>query len=724
MPDAAKTSAALSQSVAGAHPAHESAPGASAARAPLHSEMTFQALLHAAPDAIVITDQQARIVILNHQAEQMFGYEQQALLGQPIELLLPERLRAAHAEHRKTFVGEPHTRPMGVGLDLTARRADGSIFPVEVSLSPLQTEDGLLITSVIRDISARTRVERALRDSQARLAGVLDIAEDAIISIDEAQKIQLFNQGAEKIFGYTAQEVMGQPLNLLLPSRYHDSHSRYVGLFAESPEVTRKMGHRREVLGLRKNGQEFPAEASISKLSVGSERVFTVILRDITEHKQTAEELERQVLRRTAHLNTLLTFSKELFTARSLDAVLQRALSHALALVPEAERGAIYLIEAQSERLALRASQGFTQLPQLSVPADLGILGLAFTTRSPQAVTSATEWRARFPSGADERDLLPALGLPDAPSGALALPLVAYDQAVGVLLLLGEHEGGAFSAEVRLTLAGLANLTAAAILEEHNRQATATLSSQLADLEEQRRSMVERLNYAEAGMLQAARLAAVGQLAASIAHEINNPLYAARNSLYLLAEDLPPERQSSPYLTMASDQLTRIARIIERMRDFYRPTRGELGQYDLNTLLEETLALAGLNMQHGATQMIFTPAPDLPTVLCNGDQLRQVFLNLVLNAIEAMPEGGTLTVRTVRGPTVAVVEIQDTGIGIPDDIRAHLFEPFFTNKPNGTGLGLSISAHIVTQHGGQLEVESVVDQGSTFRVVLPYQGAA
>jgi signal transduction histidine kinase len=111
----------------------------------------------------------------------------------------------------------------------------------------------------------------------------------------------------------------------------------------------------------------------------------------------------------------------------------------------------------------------------------------------------------------------------------------------------------------------------------------------------------------------------------------------------------------------------------------------------------------------------------LPEVRCNSDQLRQVFLNLILNAIDAMPQGGTLTVRTIAGPSVAVVEVQDTGVGIAEDIRARLFEPFFTNKPTGTGLGLSISAHIVTQHGGQIVVESAEGQGSTFRVALPYQ---
>ncbi len=202
---------------------------------------------------------------------------------------------------------------------------------------------------------------------------------------------------------------------------------------------------------------------------------------------------------------------------------------------------------------------------------------------------------------------------------------------------------------------------------------------------------------------------------------IPTPFAVGRVNVYLL-EDEPPERvRESGYLTIAREQLTRIAGIIQRMRDFYRPARGDLAPADVNDLVQDTLALAGLNTRHAEIKIIFAPDHELQSVLCNADQLRQVFLNLVLNAIDAMPNGGTLTVRTVAGPTVALIEIQDTGTGIPEDIRAHLFEPFFTNKPNGTGLGLSISAHIVTQHSGQIEVESSEGIGSTFRVVLPYQ---
>jgi two-component system NtrC family sensor kinase len=585
MSDQNGSESGLSQLPAGAQP-----PPALQASA----DTRFQALLEAAPDAIVIVDAAGRIVIANSQAERLFGYDRALLIGQPVDVLLPERVRARHTQHRAGYVRDPHTRPMGIGKDLVAQRRDGSEFPVEISLSPLQTEDGLLITSVIRDIS---------------------------------------------------------------------------------------------------------------------------------ERKQAAAQLERQVQQRTAHLNALIDFSQALLGARGLDTVLQRALSQAMALVPEADRGAIYLYDSAANRLALRASAGFNPLPDFSRPIDLGLIGHSFTSRRLLLCDSADEWLrlARMHAENMPERMLKALQLQNAPTGEAVIPLVSHDQGIGVLFLLRTSGDGPFTIDADATLEGLANLTAAAILTEQNAREAAALAGRLARLEEQQRALTERLSSAESAMLQAARLAAVGQLAASIAHEINNPLYAARNCLHLLEEDLPPELQESPYLGIARDQLSRIAGIIERMRDFYRPTRGDLASTNINELLESTLALAGLNTRHAAIDVIFSPDPTLPQILCNADQLRQVFLNLILNAIDAMDQGGALTVRTTAGPTVAVIEVQDTGIGIPPDIRARLFEPFFTNKPSGTGLGLSISAHIVTQHGGQIEVDSQPGQGSTFRVVLPYQ---
>jgi protein-histidine pros-kinase len=143
-------------------------------------------------------------------------------------------------------------------------------------------------------IDTQTPVEPLLRDSQARLAGILAIADDAIISVDQQQRVTLFNQGAEKIFGYLASEVLGQPLDMLLPARFRDIHQRHLAAFATSPNPARRMGERQDIYGLRKGGSEFPAEASISRLELAGETTYTVILRDITARKRVEATLREQ----------------------------------------------------------------------------------------------------------------------------------------------------------------------------------------------------------------------------------------------------------------------------------------------------------------------------------------------------------------------------------------------------------------------------------------------
>jgi two-component system NtrC family sensor kinase len=323
------------------------------------------------------------------------------------------------------------------------------------------------------------------------------------------------------------------------------------------------------------------------------------------------------------------------------------------------------------------------------------------------------------------------------PNSAIAASLRVHEHLVGVLVLYNSQDDSPFSTFELPFVQALADLAAVAIVDAQQRADLTHIRAMHARAQAQ-------LDNAQIQLLQSARLAAVGELSASVAHEINNPLYAARNSLFLAVRKLPTNSDALEYVQLAQDELGRIARIISRMRDFYRPTRAELAPTDINQLLEETLALVQTHLRHGHVQVEFLPDTQIPPVIMSADQIRQVMLNLILNACDAMSaRGGTLTVQSVavdgRLPqgaqqlpnmgvshfaTKVLVIIRDTGVGITQEIIEQLFTPFFTTKAHGTGLGLAISGHIVTQHGGHIDVSSTPGQGSVFTVHLPIEGPA
>jgi two-component system NtrC family sensor kinase len=311
------------------------------------------------------------------------------------------------------------------------------------------------------------------------------------------------------------------------------------------------------------------------------------------------------------------------------------------------------------------------------------------------------------------------------PASALLAPLRIEHQRLGALVIYGGTHAHMFIPRDLPFVQALANLAAVAIAETSQRERATLLQRDLAQTQSMHAETQARLDTAQAQLLQSAKLAAVGELAASVAHEINNPLYAARNSLYLVEQDLPPSAPQRQFLEIAQGELGRIARIITRMRDFYRPARAELEPTNVNDVLLATIELVQTHLRHGQVTVITDLADELPEVTAHTDQIRQVFLNLLLNACDAMPNGGTLRITSREQQaspdqaTGIVVQVADTGVGISAEHRKHLFEPFYTTKAQGTGLGLAISAHIITQHGGRIDVTSEVGVGTTFTVYLP-----
>jgi hypothetical protein len=280
-------------------------PARSRSAKPTAELLLSQDLLETLPDAIVAVDRNGIIVQVNSQAQELFGYKRDELIGQKVEMLVPESYRPQHHNHRANFAHAPKTRRMGADLELYGRRRNGSEFPVEISLSPVATEDGMLVLSAIRDISDRKRMAEELRraseelhrrtveqlgENRARLASIIDSSEDAILSKDLNGVITSWNRGAEHIYGYTSEEAIGKHISLLTPGDHTAEISKILGQIALGETV-----EHHESVRVTKDGRQLNVSISVSPLRDASDKIVgaSVIARDITAQKRSEGQLRQ-----------------------------------------------------------------------------------------------------------------------------------------------------------------------------------------------------------------------------------------------------------------------------------------------------------------------------------------------------------------------------------------------------------------------------------------------
>jgi PAS domain S-box-containing protein len=406
------------------------------------SEERFRLAVESAPNAVVMVNQGGQIILVNALTERFFGYAREELIGQPLEMLVPRRFRRDHPALRRDFFVNPQSRVMGAGRDLYGLRKNGSEFPVEIGLTPIETAEGMLVLSAILDLTERQRAEEALRDREARLQAIVTTAVDGIIVIDERGIVESFNPAAERLFGYQADEVIGRNINLLMPSPFGREHDSYLARYLETGEA-KIIGLGREVVGQRKDGTTFPMDLAVSEIHLGSRRMFTGIVRDLTEHRAVEEALHKAVvdaMQHAAQLRGLSEAALSINSPLSIDEVLHVTTERARSIIG-ARQAVTSLIPPDPLAQTMRASSlsaknadwhGYDEKPNGS-----GIDALVCRENRPMRLT-----QVELEAHPAWREFGGAKGKHPPLRGWLAAPLVGRDgRNMGLIHLSDKHEG-------------------------------------------------------------------------------------------------------------------------------------------------------------------------------------------------------------------------------------------------------------------------------------------
>ncbi len=404
--------------------------------------------------------------------------------------------------------------------------------------------------------------------------------------------------------------------------------------------------------------------------------------------------MERELRQRNRELATLNAINQSVTSSLDPDQILANAMQ-GISEIASVEASFLVLIDQESDEKTV--AQYFMRNAKTDAGALCvhdGIVDDVIESHQPVLVDDM-HGDSRF-----SRQPAPAV------RSALCVPLFIKDRVVGVIQAVNKLNGR-FNDNDRSLFLSIAASVAAAI-------ENARLYSELADF-------AWELERSQAQLIQAEKMAAVGRLAASIAHEINNPLQAIHNSLHLTLHPALSEEKRDRYLGMAQEEVERLIDIVRRLLEFYRPSRGQRSVANVNQVIENMLALMNKRLQHEHIQVETHLATDLPPLHVVPDQLAQVFLNIVINAVEAMPDHGQLTIHTKESADGEWIRIifTDNGPGMDEQTRASIFEPFFTTKGTGTGLGLAISYGIIERHAGEIKVDSAPGAGSVFTISLP-----
>src|SRR5271163_3046689 len=611
-------------------------------------EGRYRGLLEAAPDAMVVVNQKGDIVLLNVQAEKRFGYRRDELVGQKVKNIIPRGFAERLIADGLRSVEDALAQQIGTGIELIARRKNGSEFPIEIMLSPLESAEGILVTAAIRDISVRREAEKHLAQMEGRYRGLLEAAPDAMVVVNQRWEIVLLNVQAEKQFGYRRDKLLGQKVTNIIPIGFAE---RLIADDLRSAEdaSAQQIGTGIELIGSRKDGGEFPIEIMLSPLISSEGTLVTAAIRNISVRKAAETHLSQM----EGRYRGLLEAAPD-------------------AMVVVNQGGEIVLLNVQAEK-------------QFGYRRD-ELLG--------QKVKNI------IPEGFAERLVADALrSMEDA---------LAQQIGTGIELIARRKDGSEFPIELMLSpLESTEGILVTAAVRDitTRKKAEANL---LQKVEELNRSNEE-----------------LGQFAYIASHDLQEPLRMVASYTQLLARRYKGKLDSDAdeFIAFAVDGASRMQRLIQDLLAYSRV--GTKAKDLLDTPSEAALQQALINLRGALEESGAHVTHDpLPVVLADEMQLVQLFQNLLGNAIKYRRDvAPAIHVGVVPcDGKKSLFSVRDNGLGIDPKYFEKIFGMFQRLHKReefaGTGIGLAICKKIVERHGGSISVDSQPGQGSTFSFAL------
>jgi len=519
-----------------------------------------------------------------------------------------------------------------------------------------------------------------LEEYEDKFKKISDAANDAIIMADNDGSITYWNRAAEGMFGYMAEDMAGKKLHqTIIPQRFQDAHLKGFNKFCDTGQGD-VIGKTVELAAIRKDKTEFPIELSLSSVKVDDRWNAVGIIRDITDRKKAERRLDAQ---------------QAVTQILSVSHTLKGASKNILQVICESlhwEFGEMWLHDHQGDVMRcselwhvpdIEVSEFNKMTRKISFASGVGLPGRVWASGKPawivDVVTDSNFLRASVAKKA---------GL----HGAFGFPVIINERVLGILEFFSRNREEPDN--------DLLNMMSA-------------IGSQIAQFIK-RRQVEEQLKVSH-------KMSSIGRLTGSVFHEILNPVNIISAHTQLLLMEAEEGSGTESDLKSIKEEIERIVSITEKLQEFSRSVKDETEEVEINSLLENILSLIEPELNVKSIKHITAFDASQPEVIAHGDELRQVFLNSITNAMDAMPDGGTLTIKTLFNGDFVEISFSDTGCGIAEKDIDKVFEPFYSTKKEvkGVGLGLSTSYAIIEDYGGRINVESEEGKGTTFTFYLP-----